>query len=130
VEQDLTQGLITLHLSNAGGIAPYLKSSQGSLEQLEVGGFALGQGLGAETGYQEVSRLLSSGDLIILTSDGLIEAKNTTDEMFGFERFEEAINQGPMINAAAMVHHLQAAVMEFTQGTEPHDDITLLVIRV
>jgi PAS domain S-box-containing protein len=130
LEQDLAQGRITLHMSNAGGIAPYLKGSQGPLEQLEVGGFALGQGLGAETGYHEVSRLLASGDLIVLTSDGLIEAKNTTGEMFGFDRFEEAINEAPTTNAEVMVHHLQAAVMAFTQGTEPHDDITLLVIRV
>jgi PAS domain S-box-containing protein len=130
LEQDLVQGLITLHMSNAGGIAPYLKGSQSSVEQIEVGGFALGHGLGAEIGYQEVSRLLSSGDLIILASDGLIEAKKTTGEMFGFSRFEEAINRGPTTNAAAMAHHLQAAVMDFTQGTEPHDDITLLVIRV
>jgi serine phosphatase RsbU (regulator of sigma subunit) len=130
LEQDLAQGDIILHLSNAGGIAPYLKRGRGTLEQLEIGGFALGQGLGAETGYQEATRILSSGDLIILASDGLIEAKNRTGEMFGFSRFEQAIDHVPTANAAAMVNHLQAAVMDFAQGTEPHDDITLLVIRV
>lgn len=130
LEQDLDQKLTTLWVSNAGGIAPYLKPAGSISEQLEVGGFALGQGLGAEIGYQEVTRSLTPGDLVILISDGLIEAKNKAGEMFGFPRFEEAIAQGPATSATAMLNYLLAAVMDFAQETEPHDDITIVVIQV
>ncbi|HXV42263.1 MAG TPA: PP2C family protein-serine/threonine phosphatase, partial [Anaerolineae bacterium] len=91
---------------NAGCIPPYLKHADGSVEWADIGGFALGQGLGAQMGYQEISHLLSKGDMVILTTDGLVEASNSTPEMFGFERLEQAILTGPNSSAAAMLDHL------------------------
>jgi serine phosphatase RsbU (regulator of sigma subunit) len=80
---------------NAGCIPPYLKHADGSVEWAAIGGFALGQGLGAQMGYQEIRHLLAKGDMIILTTDGLVEASNTRSEMFGFGRLEQAIISGP-----------------------------------
>jgi sigma-B regulation protein RsbU (phosphoserine phosphatase) len=115
---------------NAGCIPPYLKHADGSVESAAIGGFALGQGLGAQVGYQEIRHLLSKGDMIILTSDGLVEASNTTPEMFGFERFEQAIITGPTSSAQAMLDHLKAEIAAFVGEAEPHDDITIVVVHV
>ncbi|MCB0208590.1 MAG: serine/threonine-protein phosphatase [Anaerolineae bacterium] len=115
---------------NAGCIPPYLKHLDGSIEWAGIGGFALGQGLGAQVGYQEISHLLSRGDMIILTSDGLIEASNLTSDMYGFERFEQAIRTGPTTSAQAMLDHLKADLTAYVGEAEPHDDITIVVAQV
>jgi sigma-B regulation protein RsbU (phosphoserine phosphatase) len=115
---------------NAGGIPPYLKHADGSVEWAAIGGFALGQGLGAQMGYQEISHVLAEGDMVILTSDGLVEATNAAPEMFGFERLEQAIIAGPTSSAAAMLDHLKAEIAAFVGEAEPHDDITIVVVQV
>ncbi len=115
---------------NAGCIPPYLKHADGSVESAAIGGFALGQGLGAQFGYQEISRVLATGDMIILTSDGLVEACNTQSEMFGFERLEQAMMAGPATGAEAMLDYLKAEITAFVGNVEPHDDITLIVAQV
>jgi sigma-B regulation protein RsbU (phosphoserine phosphatase) len=119
-----------LKVVNAGCIPPYLKHADGSVEWATVGGFALGQGLGAMTGYQEVSHVLAKGDMIILTSDGLVEATNSDSKMFGFERLEQAIVAGPTSSARAMLTHLKAEIAAFVGEAEPHDDITIVVAQV
>ena len=96
----------------------------------EVGGMPLGIGLGAQFGYQEITLTLSSGDLIILTSDGVVEANNAAREMFGFERLEQAVAVGPSTSAAAMLTHLQAEVAAFVGDKEPHDDLTIVVMQI
>jgi sigma-B regulation protein RsbU (phosphoserine phosphatase) len=115
---------------NAGCIPPYLKHADGSVEGADIGGFALGQGLGLQVGYQEIRRLLSKGDLIILTSDGLVEASNARGEMFGFARLEQALRSGPVSSAAALLEHLKEVLAAHVGEAEPHDDITIVVGRV
>jgi serine phosphatase RsbU (regulator of sigma subunit) len=115
---------------NAGCIPPYLKHADGSVEWAGIGGFALGQGLGAQVGYQEIRHLLSKGDMVILTSDGLVEASNTASKMFGFEQLEQAILTGPTASAAAMLAHLKAEIAAYVGEAEPHDDITIVVAQV
>lgn len=115
---------------NAGCIPPYLKHTDGSVEWATIGGFALGQGLGAQMGYQEISHLLAKGDMIILTTDGLIEASNARGEMFGFERMEQAIATGPTSSAKAMLKHLKAELAAYVGEAVPRDDVTIVVIQV
>jgi sigma-B regulation protein RsbU (phosphoserine phosphatase) len=115
---------------NAGCIPPYLKHADGSVEWADIGGFALGQGLGAQAGYQEISHLLSKGDMVIMTTDGLVEASNTGPEMFGFERLEQALMTGPTSSAAAMLDHIKAELAAYVGQAEPHDDITIVVVQV
>jgi serine phosphatase RsbU (regulator of sigma subunit) len=53
----------TLHSANAGGIAPFIRRAN-SVERLDVSGFPLGVGIGAERGYQSVTVDLDPGDLV------------------------------------------------------------------
>ncbi|MBN1991696.1 MAG: SpoIIE family protein phosphatase [Anaerolineae bacterium] len=119
-----------LHAANAGGVLPIIRRGNGAVEWVEVGGLPLGVGLGAESGYQEVTLPLAPGDLVILTSDGVIEAMNQTGEIFGFERLEQAVAAGPALSAETMLGHLKRQVTAFVGPTEPHDDLTLVVVRV
>jgi len=119
-----------LRVANAGCIPPYIKRGDGSVEFIDIGGVPLGIGLGAQLGYREISITITKGDLIILTSDGVVEANNYADEMFGFERLEASIQEGPQAGAEAMLNHLKESVYSFTGVTEQHDDLTIVVIEI
>jgi serine phosphatase RsbU (regulator of sigma subunit) len=119
-----------MRVANAGCMMPIIRRVDGSVSWIEVYGTPLGMELSAEVGYQEVEIALASGDLIILTSDGVVEANNELGEMFGFDRFEEAVATGPNTGAEAMLEHLKAAVAAFVGKTEPHDDLTIVVVQV
>lgn len=119
-----------LHIVNAGCIPPYLKRHDGTVEWQEIGGFALGQALGEEIGYREMSLSLTRGDLIILTSDGVVEATNATADLFGFDRLYETIAAGPTDSASAMLDHLRSGLSHFMGSAKPLDDVTIVVAQV
>jgi PAS domain S-box-containing protein len=119
-----------MRVANAGCMMPIIRRADRSVSWIEVFGTPLGMELSTEVGYQEVEIALASGDLIILTSDGVVEANNALGEMFGFDRFEEAVASGPTAGAEAMLEHLKTAVAAFVGKTEPHDDLTIVVVQV
>ena len=102
----------------------------GSVDWPEVGGPPLGCGFGIILGYPQLDLSLAKGDLVILTSDGVVEAKNAERQLFGFERLEKAVASGPTTSAQAMLEHLKAEIATFVCGAEPHDDVTMVIARV
>jgi PAS domain S-box-containing protein len=119
-----------LRAANAGGIAPLLRRADGTIEWLDLGGPPLGVGWGERLGYRELHMKLTPGDVVVLASDGVVEANNSAGDMFGFERVEAALAAAPGDSAEAVLHHLQAVVAAFVGSSEPHDDMTLVVLRV
>lgn len=119
-----------LQVVNAGCIAPYIKRRNGDVIWLDVGGIPLGIGAGAEAGYQEAKETLTPGDMLIMTSDGVAEANNTANEIFGFARLEAAIRRGPQQSAEAMVEHLAGVIAAFVGEATPHDDLTIVVVQI
>ncbi len=120
----------TLLVANAGCVTPLLRRASGEVEWIDVGGLPLGTGLTMPHGYAISANTLRADDMVILTSDGVIEAKNPDGEMFGFERMADAVASGPTHSAEAMLAHLQAALADFVGGGEPHDDVTIIVVRM
>ncbi|NTU81638.1 MAG: SpoIIE family protein phosphatase, partial [Chloroflexales bacterium] len=120
---------VLLRVANAGGVTPLIKRGDGVVEWVEIGGLPLGIELASRLGYQEAALWLAPGDMVILISDGVIEASNAGGELFGFERFEQTVRSGPQQGAEAMLRHLQSAVALFGSDAEPHDDMTVVVVR-
>ncbi|HEY1011820.1 MAG TPA: GAF domain-containing SpoIIE family protein phosphatase, partial [Herpetosiphonaceae bacterium] len=122
-----------LVVANAGCIPPLIRRAGApegvATEWAEAGGLPLGVALGRGLGYRESRVGLRPGDLVVLSSDGIVEAQNRAGEMLGFERFEALVAAGPVAGAQALLNYLQAALAEFMAGAEPHDDLTLVVIR-
>jgi sigma-B regulation protein RsbU (phosphoserine phosphatase) len=78
-----------------------------------------------------VSIELQRGDVLVLTSDGVVEAMNAHRQIFGFDRFEQAVsNSHPERGAAAVHDEILSEMRAFGAGVPPHDDVTLVVIRV
>ena len=117
-----------VRIANAGAVAPMVRG-QGGVRMIDIGGLPLGTPLSAATPYREVEERLAPGDMLILSSDGIVEAMNGQGEMYGFERFEAAIATGPTDSAQALLAHLFADVAAFVEEAEMHDDMAIVVAR-
>ncbi|MGB8844807.1 MAG: PP2C family protein-serine/threonine phosphatase, partial [Terracidiphilus sp.] len=98
-------------IANAGHLPPYLNSQEISLP----GGLPLG--VLPQASYEEERFYLHPGDRILLLSDGVVEARNPSGELFGFERVHYLSNQSAF--------YLAEAAKSFGQ----EDDITVLTVR-
>ena len=71
------------------------------------------------------------GDLLLLTSDGIKEQKNSTGEIFGSERLQESVEKSAGDNGADLViSAVMTDVLRFAAGRSHHDDRTLVCAKM
>ncbi len=116
-----------LQAGNAGVISPLLRYADGTVEWLDVSGFPLGVMFGTE--YQGSHQLLSSGDVLILSSDGVVETMNARGELYSFDRLMKRVETAPRGSAWEILEWILGDVRGFVGDAEPHDDMTLIVMR-
>ncbi len=113
---------------NAGHNAPVLRRSSGRIERLDVGGIPLG--INGDAVYESASLRLDPGDLLILFTDGVVEAFDEQGAEFGEPRWLAAISSLGKPAAAVALQELMAVVDQFVGSTRQFDDITCMVFRV
>ena len=117
----------TLCVANAGMISP-LVVRDGHMQIIEAYGLPLGSMVDAR--YTDITFKLVPGDLIVLVSDGIVEAHSPSGEMFGFNRLEETLSQPDIpLGPADLIALLLDRVTQFMAGQEQHDDMTIVVIQ-
>jgi serine phosphatase RsbU (regulator of sigma subunit)/anti-sigma regulatory factor (Ser/Thr protein kinase) len=124
---DLAAG--QLRLASAGHEAPLLMHAQGDLELVGIdGGPALGIEVDAD--YPEVSLKLHQGDVLLLFTDGLIEATKLDGEMFGISRLHEVLSGMRSRSAHQVVMAMTQVVHQFQADKPPNDDLCMLCLRM
>jgi serine phosphatase RsbU (regulator of sigma subunit)/ligand-binding sensor protein len=113
--------------ANAGHNPPLLVR-KGRVEPLEIGGMVLGAD-DSET-YDHAEVLLKRGDLLYFYTDGVTEAMDRANEMFGMKRLEQVLKEPHDGGADALVGRIAKAVREFTKRSAQSDDITMIALRV
>ncbi|HUA60396.1 MAG TPA: PP2C family protein-serine/threonine phosphatase [Verrucomicrobiae bacterium] len=113
---------------NAGHNWPVLRRANGGVERLEAGGLPLG--INAALPYQCGEILLARGDLLLMFTDGLVEAEDSRGSEYGEERMLSEIDGFRGANAAEALKQLMSSVDRFVGMTRQHDDITCLVLRM
>ena len=111
--------------ANAGHNLPYVRSADGVVE-LRATGMPLG--LMPGMAYDEKRYVMASGEVMVLTSDGITEAHSPVGEMYGFSRLMGQVAQKPSDGdvVGALVRDLE----RFTGvESEQEDDITLVVVK-
>ena len=113
---------------SAGHNPAYLfRSSTGKIEELTSDAFILG--LFDFVSYQSCPLHLCKGDILTVYSDGLTDAQNHQEEMFGEERLLEIIQQEAPSGSHALEQKLLKGIEEFTRGIAQTDDITFVVVE-
>ena len=96
----------------------------------EMGGRGMALGIQPESEFvAEETPLGSSGQIIVIGTDGIWEAHNPQGEMFGKARVHEVIRRHCQATAATIRDQLFEAVAAFSAGRQ-EDDLTLAVIKV
>jgi sigma-B regulation protein RsbU (phosphoserine phosphatase) len=118
-----------LTIANAGGTLPLLLHD-GVATELDVRGVPLG--LLPEAEYDEVRLSLSPGDIVVFASDGVHESTNADLEEYGSDRLKEllatVVVDDPGYTIAQRI--VKATDEHAGVGRPPHDDRTLLILRV
>ena len=120
-------GTGSLSYVNAGHNPPLLRRASGAILELEAGGLPLGAF--ADSTYQLGQVAIEPGDLLLIYTDGVIEAVNEAGGEFGLERLR-AFVRDTFARSADFQQKLFASVDAFTGQSRQFDDITCMVIQV
>lgn len=112
-------------MANAGHNLPYIRTDEGVVE-LRATGMPLGLMPGIR--YEETEGVIAPGSNVLLYSDGLVEAHDPNQEMYGFPRLREAMTIDDA--GSELLDRLLETLDEFTgPDWEQEDDITLVTLR-
>ena len=79
--------------------------------------------------YGESTLKMAPGDVILVFTDGVTEAMDTDDNLYGDERLHQVMTSAPDCSARTIVNAVNASVEEFAAGAEQADDITMIAAR-
>ncbi len=117
----------TLQIANAGAVQP-LFCRGGQVETIKAEGFPLG--MFKDIQYEEFTLSTRPGDAIIFFSDGIVDAVNEHEEMFGDVRLNALVTREVNNTAAGMVDAIYEELSAFQGGMERFDDETVVVLKV
>ncbi|MCZ6704338.1 MAG: PP2C family protein-serine/threonine phosphatase [Bacteroidetes bacterium] len=124
LELSANSGMI--RLLNAGHLPP-LVLRDNRIEELDHGDPAIG--LTTEARFKERIVHLDPGDMMLVYSDGLTEARNEIGRFFGEERLKELLERLRDHSTEIAGDTLLKAVERFEQGARRHDDLSIILIR-
>lgn len=125
---DIREGTLTY---SRAGHCPLLYISDGATHYLRPDGM----GVGLDKSHlfsafmKEETIQLKNGDVIVLYSDGVTEARSPDGEEFDYKRLARVVEEARDRNAEEILNSIQQSVNAFTGKTETEDDITLVVLR-
>ncbi|GAB4113679.1 MAG: hypothetical protein Kow001_15200 [Acidobacteriota bacterium] len=117
-----------LEYVNAGHFDPLVIDAQGGLRSLPGGGPPLG--MFRRSIYPLGACTLHPGDLLVLFSDGLVDAPSPGGDYLGVEGLSEILRAFRNLTLPDMASQVMERVREFTGGIELEDDVTLFLLRV
>ena len=124
-------GILDIHsgkmqFANAGHNPPLLKRADGSFEYLKTrAGFVLAGMEGIRYRIGEIT--LSRGDRVFLYTDGVTEATDIKNELYGEDRLLEFMNKNLNTQATDLLPKLKSDIDEFVGEAPQFDDITMLI---
>ena len=120
---DLTSGL--LRAANAGHEKPIIKSPNGDFELFkDKHGFVVGGMEGLK--YKDYEIELEKGSKLFIYTDGVAEATDKNNELFGIERTIEALNKAKGEAPKTIIGAVKEGVDEFVGEAPQFDDLTML----
>ena len=123
---EISTGKITA--ANAGHEYPAIFRNGGQFELFkDKHGFVIGGMEGVR--YREYEIALQPGDKLFLYTDGVPEATNKDQELFGTERMIAALNKKADMDPTAILKGVRESVDIFVDGAEQFDDLTMLCLE-
>lgn len=113
---------------NAGHPRPLLLRKKGKkIEKLAADGIALAVFEGIT--LEEKAVQLDPGDVVLLYTDGISEAMDTSGNLYGDRRIHSQLNRSAQLEPEAILDNLQKDIAAFSRGRSQSDDLTALLIK-
>lgn len=123
---EISTGKLTA--ANAGHEYPAIKHADGSFELYkDKHGFVIGGMDGVK--YKEYDMQLTPGAKVFVYTDGVPEATNAENELFGTERMITALNKDPSASPEKLLNNVRMSVDRFVKEAEQFDDLTMLCME-
>jgi len=114
--------------TNAGHNPPYLRRTDGRLEELNKQ-LGIPLGISDDYPYKSGETQLFPKDMIVLYTDGITEAFNVDKDIYGDSRLIHVLKNSRTKNAEDQLQEIEDSVFSFVAGAEQSDDFTLLVFQ-
>ena len=115
-------------IANAGHLPPVHRDARGKVQLIGMRESGLPLGVLPEQQFNEMTIPLLPGESLLFYTDGITEAMNAKEQMFGKERLQTAV-RASSVSADAMVTSLIDAVEEFCGASAQRDDICVTAVR-
>ncbi len=112
---------------NAGHTSPLVLRTNGAVNRLDSANFPLG--FFSDAKFEVDSVALERGDMVLIFSDGVTEARDATGELYGESRLKELLESCTCMAARDLSTKVVAAVQDFVGVAPQADDLTLTVLR-
>ncbi|NJL32724.1 MAG: PP2C family protein-serine/threonine phosphatase [Chloroflexaceae bacterium] len=134
---DIPQGMVTMiyiqldplrgtiRFANAGHTYPFVLND--TVGELELSGLPLG--IFEESDYEEVELLVEPGTSMLLYTDGVTEATNEAEEMFGAASLPALLEANRLMKPSTLQRMLLRELRTWNPQTIQDDDVTMVVIR-
>ena len=97
----------------------------------ELGGSGLALGVDADWRFEEFTKTdIGKGQIIVLSTDGIWEARNREGVMYGKAPIYEVIRQNRSLSSAELLDALLVSLTNFQDGARIEDDVTLVVVKI
>ncbi|MCR5623898.1 MAG: SpoIIE family protein phosphatase, partial [Lachnospiraceae bacterium] len=123
----ISEGILVA--SNAGHEYPIFKRNGEPYELIkDKHGFVIGGMEGMP--YKEYDIQMNKGDVLFLYTDGVAEATNINNELYGTERLVDALNETKSDNPKEILRHVKDSVDVFVGKAPQFDDLTMMCIEI
>ena len=124
---EISTGKITA--ANAGHEYPMIRKADGSFELFkDKHSFVIGGLEGMK--YKEYELTLEKGGTLFLYTDGVAEATNADNKLFGTDRMIEVLNKTPDASPKDLLASMKQQVDEFVGEAPQFDDLTMLAVKL
>ena len=124
---EISTGKVTA--ANAGHEYPIIKKADGKFELFkDKHGFVIGGMEGMR--YKDYEFTLEKGGTLFLYTDGVAEATNAQNELFGTDRMIEALNKDAQASPTDLLNNMKQAIDEFVGDAPQFDDLTMLGVKL
>lgn len=87
-------------------------------------------GVDKATEYTDIEFPVNSGDIIVLYTDGLVEAVDSNSKQYGVDNIKRLVIENANLKASDISNKIKKSLNEFCGSAKQHDDQTLLVIKI
>lgn len=112
------------------GMPPVLvyRNQKKKIDRITLKGLPLGSHV--EFPYKSKTVHLDQEDIMLVMSDGLMELFDSNREMLGIEKIENMLKHSAGLSADEIIQQLNQLIKIWSDGNEPEDDITMLIVKI